>query len=351
LLTKYTKIDKSFPSIFQQADSIIAGKGAGMPRGARLDTPGTLHHVIVRGIERCNIVDDDRDRTDFIKRVALVAHESRTPIFAWALMNNHAHVLMRSGTGGIAHFMRRVLTGYAISYNRRHRRHGHLFQNRYKSIICQEDAYFCELVRYIHLNPLRTGLVETMTELDRYPWCGHAAVIGRRDQPWQDRDYVLRWFGTLEGPAKKAYRSFVQKGIYHGQRPELVGGGLVRSMGGWSAVKSLRRSGIEEKGDARILGSGDFVTQVIGEAGQQIRHQLAGDDPLDAAAEIIRKYCAAQNVSVQVLRSGSRRQPVSRVRRELTLRLVNELGLSLAEAARQLGLTTSGVAQILRRHS
>jgi REP element-mobilizing transposase RayT len=322
-----------------------------MPRGARLDTPGTLHHVIVRGIERRNIVDDDLDRENFITRLGQVADETDTAVYAWALMSNHAHLLMRSGPSGVATFMRRILTGHAISYNRRHRRHGHLFQNRYKSIICEEDAYFSELVRYIHLNPLRAGIVETLTCLDRYPWCGHAVVLGRRDHPWQDRDYVLKWFGKTAGIAKKAYREFVEKGISQGQRPELVGGGLIRSMGGWSVVKSLRRSGRPEKGDARILGSSDFVLQVIDEADQNIRHQLAGDDLLEAAGKIIQACCTTNNVPLEALRSGSRRQAISKVRRQLTLKLINELGLSLAEAGRQLGLTASGVAQILRRKS
>ena len=106
--------------------------------------------------------------------------------------------------------MRKLLTGYAISYNRRHRRHGHLFQNRYKSIICEEDAYFTELVRYIHLNPLRAGIVESLSQLDCHRWCGHAVVLARRKAPWQDRDYVLKWFGRIEGPAKRAYRAFVK---------------------------------------------------------------------------------------------------------------------------------------------
>ena len=148
-----------------------------MPRGARLDTPGTLHHVIVRGIERRNIVDDDLDRENFITRLGQVADQTDTAVYAWALMSNHAHLLMRSGPSGVATFMRRILTGHAISYNRRHRRHGHLFQNRYKSIICEEDAYFTELVRYIHLNPLRAGIVETLTCLDRYPRCGHDQAL------------------------------------------------------------------------------------------------------------------------------------------------------------------------------
>lgn len=321
-----------------------------MPRGARLDTPGTLHHVIVRGIERRNIVDDDLDRENLVSRIGRVAAETQTAIYAWALMSNHAHMLMRSGAGGLALFMRRILTGHAVSYNRRHRRHGHLFQNRYKSIICQEDAYFTELVRYIHLNPLRAGLAASLTQLDRYPWCGHAVVLGKRDYSWQDRDYVLKWFGKRVGPAKKAYREFVEKGIPQGQRPELVGGGLIRSMGGWSAVKSMRRSGMEEKSDARILGSSEFVNQMIDEADRHVKHQLAGEDLIDAAQTIIRSGCAEHRVSIKLLRSGNRRQAVSNLRKRLVLKLVNEIGLSLAETGRQVGLTTSGVAQILRRN-
>src|SRR5262245_31856167 len=124
-----------------------------MPRQARLDSPGTLHHVMVRGIEKRQIVDDETDRRDFVRRLGALAEETRTPIYAWALMSNHVHILLCSGALGLAKFMRRLLTGYAVSYNLRHRRHGHLFQNRYKSIVCDGDSYFTELVRYIHLNP------------------------------------------------------------------------------------------------------------------------------------------------------------------------------------------------------
>jgi len=129
-----------------------------MPRQARLDSPGTLHHVMIRGIEKRRIVDDDVDRHDFVRRLGALAEETRTPIYAWALMSNHAHLLLCSGAMGLAKFMRRLLTGYAVRYNLRHRRHGPLFQDRYKSIVCDGDQYFTELVRYIHLNPLRVGV-------------------------------------------------------------------------------------------------------------------------------------------------------------------------------------------------
>jgi len=148
-----------------------------MPRQARLDAPGTLHHVIIRGIEKKKIVSYDQDRQDFVARMGAIALETETSVYAWALMTNHAHILLRSGPSGLPRYMRRLLSGYAISYNRRHRRHGHLFQNRYKSIVCEEDSYFKELVRYIHLNSLRVKLVDNLTKLDRYRYCGHSVLM------------------------------------------------------------------------------------------------------------------------------------------------------------------------------
>lgn len=200
-----------------------------MPRRARLDAPGTLHHVMIRGIEKQRIVNDVADRKNFVKRLGELATGTNTAIYAWALMTNHAHILLRSSEFGLSGFMRRLLTGYAVSYNRRHRRWGHLFQNRYKSIVCDEDAYFTELVRYIHLNPLRAKLVKNLLKLDRYRWCGHGVLMGQVNYDWQDRDYVLKWFGKTENKAINDYRNYVKKGVDRGRRPELVGGGLIRS--------------------------------------------------------------------------------------------------------------------------
>jgi REP element-mobilizing transposase RayT len=187
---------------------------------------------MMRGIEGRDIVDDEQDRRDFVRRLSEVAVSSGTVVYAWALMSNHAHLLVTSGVLGLAKFMRRLLTGYAVGYNVRHRRHGHLFQNRYKSIVCDGDSYFTELIRYIHLNPLRVGLVKSLEGLEKYPYCGHGAIMGKVSYDWQDRHSVLAQFGGREWQAREAYRRFVDEGIALGRRPELVGGGLVRSAGG-----------------------------------------------------------------------------------------------------------------------
>jgi len=118
-----------------------------MPRKARLDAPGALHHIIVRGIERRKIFRDDSDRDNFLNRIGGILRDSQIRCFAWALMPNHFHLLLRTGRVPVSNVMRRLLTGYAVSFNLRHRRSGHLLQNRYKSILCQEDAYLLERVR------------------------------------------------------------------------------------------------------------------------------------------------------------------------------------------------------------
>lgn len=183
-----------------------------MPRKARLDIPGTLHHVMIRGIEKKNIFWDEGDRKALVDRMSILVKETGTRILAWTLMDNHAHLLILSGPVGLSTFMRRLLTGYAYNFNRKHKRFGHLFQNRYKSIICDLDAYLMELVRYIHLNPLRAKVVNSLEELERYPWCGHGVLTGKRRNDWQERDFVLGFFGDKGNRAERSYREFLKAG-------------------------------------------------------------------------------------------------------------------------------------------
>ena len=321
-----------------------------MPRKARLDAPGTLHHAVIRGIERGRIVEDDQDRKNFVSRLGNLAQETKTLIYAWSLMTNHAHMLLRSGPSGLPKFMRRLLTGYSVTYNLRHHRSGHLFQNRYRSVVCDEDAYFRELVRYIHLNPLRAGLVRTLSELDSYPWSGHAVLMGRVKHEWQGREYVLSWFGKGVGEGRRAYRKYMGEGVTQGRRPDLVGGGLVRSYGGWSAVLSLRGKGEEaETTDARVLGKGDFVDRVLREGARWSLHPMKQKEWRRRIRKIIEHRCLEKGMNVEEVRMGSRRGQIPEVRAEIVEELVKKLGVPLAEIARAVGISTSGVSKILGR--
>jgi putative transposase len=319
-----------------------------MPRKARLDVPGTLHHVMVRGIEGIHIFRDEEDRSAFVERISSLVQESGTRILAWSLLDNHLHLLIVSGPEGLSTFMRRLLTGYASGFNRRHRRYGHLFQNRYKSIICDLNSYLLELVRYIHLNPLRAALVKTLEELESFPWCGHGILTGRLRRDWQERDFVLGFFGSKEGKAVRAYREFVETGKGQGQRPELVGGGLIRSMGGWSKVLTLRRKGESEAYDERILGDGDFVQALLEEADQRLARQIRARKKAGSLAKIIKERCREAGINEVELRAGRQRRAVSKLRRELCYYLNRELGFPVAEIARQVGIGATGVIMAIK---
>jgi REP element-mobilizing transposase RayT len=304
---------------------------------------------MIRGIEGRGIVEDDQDRRDFVRRLGEVAGASGTAIYAWALMSNHAHILLSSGVLGLAPFMRRLLTGYAVNYNLRHRRYGHLFQNRYKSIVCDGDSYFTELVRYIHLNPLRAKLVKDIKALDKYPYCGHGAIVASVSYDWQDRDSVLAQFGGREMQAREAYRRFVEEGIALGRRRELVGGGLIRSAGGWAEVRSQRQRREPEQFDQRILGSGEFVERVLAEAEARVQRQQAARRQSGRVERVIAAACKKSGASVTELRSGSRRGKLPTIRAALACKLVQDFGVAIADVARQLGISTSGVSKILIR--
>jgi len=320
-----------------------------MPRMSRLDTPGLLHHIIIRGIERRKIFNDDKDREDFIDRLSILLPKTKTQCYAWAFMTNHAHFLFRSGTAGISTLMRRLLTGYAVSYNRRHRRHGQLFQNRYKSIICQEDVYLQELVRYIHLNPLRAKIVADLKELDRYAYCGHSALMGRK-RKWQNGEFVLGLFGKRAAEARRNYRAYVKKGIEMGRRPELVGGGLIRSLGGWDEIKKMRLTGQDRiKSDQRILGESDFVLGVLSESEEKFKrkHRLRslGYD----FEKILERVSSLLDLEKDYITRRGRQKDRVEARDLLCYWSTMAVGIPMVDLAKKLDMTISAVSYAVQR--
>jgi REP element-mobilizing transposase RayT len=309
-----------------------------MPRQPRLDAPGVLHHVMVRGIERTALFRDDRDHADFVARIAALAEAGAWMVYAWALVGNHAHLLVRTASRPLARSMRRLLTGYAGAFNRRHHRAGHLVQNRYKSVVVEEAPYLLELVRYLHLNPLRAGRVPDLPTLARYPWTGHSALLGTVSRPWQATADVLGRFARRAGPARTAYRAFVAAGLPQGRRPELQGGGLVRSLGGWAAVPALRRGREAFMADERVLGGPAFVEAVRAAAVPPpgpARHIPLG--------RLVQAVAAAAHLAVEALAGGGRGRAVARAREGLAYLWCRRAGQSGRALAAALGVSHQAV--------
>jgi len=293
---------------------------------------------MARGIEGTDIFRTDKDREDLLNRLAAQCKAEALRVYAWALIPNHFHLLVLTGNRPLFASMRKILTGYVVRFNRKYQRQGHLFQNRYKSIVCEEDPYLLELTRYIHLNPIRAGMVKTIKELERYPWSGHSVIMGSVKREWQDTGEILRNFG---GGAVMRYAAFVEEGILRGKREELVGGGLLRSVGGWSEVVSMRRRGMEVGSDERILGSGGFVERVIAETERQEREKLRLRRKIPELSGILGEVARKEGLDEEELKGVRRRREVTAAIKLFCQVAVKQYGYTGASVARFLGVTTS----------
>jgi putative transposase len=320
-----------------------------MPRQARIDAPDALQHIMVRGIERRKIFRDNKDKDNFVERLGDIIKDTSTSCYAWSLLSNHAHLLLRTGHHPIATVMRRLLTGYAVTFNRRHRRHGQLFQNRYNSILCQEDPYLMELVRYIHLNPLRGNIVENYSSLGKYKYCGHGFILGNKRNDWQDVDYVLGFFNRKKKIARGRYKEYVYEGVEKGRRPDLVGGGLIRSLGGWSEARKLGKREKRLKGDERILGDSQFVLNVLKESEERFERKYelkARGYDLAALAERVEEIFGMEPGDIY---SAGKYKRLIKPRSVFCYWAVRELGETATSLAKGLSLTQSGVSKAVLR--
>jgi putative transposase len=294
-----------------------------MPRGPRLDAPGSLHHVIVRGIERRRIFYDDRDRQDLLERLSRILPEAGMPCFAWTLMPNHMHLVVRTGPIPLARVMARVNTGYALAFNQRHARVGYLFQGRYKSILIERETYLLTVVRYVHLNPLRARLVRSLEALGRHRWTGHATLLGRAEASFQDAQSILERFGgaTAEG----------RRRLLEWMRAELASG-FDASRGDEYVATDARRKG--ESPAERPARQG------------RVRRRALSAEPERSLTGLVARICEARDVPVDELMGASvRTRPVVDARAEIVCRACAELGLPGVAVARALGLSKGAVSR------
>lgn len=309
-----------------------------MPRKPRLEVEGLCYHVIARGIERRQLFKEREDYRFFLDHLSEVLVATQIDCYAFCLMPNHLHLLLKQKSIPISRAMRRLLTRYALYFNKKYRRSGHLFQNRYKAIICQEEPYLLELIRYIHLNPVRAKIASTMEELSRYPFSGHALLIGRKNCDWFAKDRVLSHFGKGLKKAREAYLAFIVDGLAMGKDPRYTGGGLKRSLGYPEEYPRQRQAF-----DDRILGDGDFVLslQQLEEADGR-RSDLTIEQLIDKAAE-------AYSLDIESIRGNKKTKALCEAR-ALTAYLASvRLGLSFAETARHLNVNRSSVARMAER--
>lgn len=333
----YKKLEGCTSSCFILACNI-------MPRTRRLDWKNAFHHVMARGVEKRNIFVDDSDRRRFVSRLGRYAEETGIDIYAWVLMPNHIHVLTRTSDIPLSKFMQKILTAYAVYFNKKHDRTGHLFQNRYRSILVQEESYFLELVRYIHLNPLRSGIVNTRDGIDRYIWSGHAGIMNKGLFAWQNTTSVLRHFNgnqetRLQNYLKYLFDNDTKTEVNYDEGNYLLGSSGLLSMESASAKRKTIGN------HHRILGNRNFAKEVLDRItdnrGSSIRRRK---DEHVIIEELIEYALEHWQISRQVLTGSGRMPSLSRVREFLIFAFVEAVGLSLVDSARILNISKQGAA-------
>jgi len=313
-----------------------------MPRIGRLHIPGGYYHVMGRGLERRFIFETNTDKNDFLSRFGVGLIRANACCLAWALMSNHYHFLIQVSEEPLSRLMASVLSGYAGSYNRRNNRCGYVFQNRYKSILIDADSYLLELVRYIHLNPVRAGMVAGIIELSSYPWTGHAGILGKYKQEWHSVSDVLQFFANRTRHAKIAYLNFLKDA--NPSKETLSGGGLIRSHGGWQRVEQLRREHTICIGDERILGSSNFVETALDQDNLPIELKVMLVREGWDVERLARWVCKLTGTRVEQLVLKARGGKLSEAKSVLCYLGSSELGLSLREIANYLSISQPSVS-------
>ncbi len=299
-------------------------------------------------MEGQRIFRNDEDRDDLLSRLKAIIPDTSTRCYAWALIPNHVHLLLRTGTTPMGTVIQRILTGFVLSFNNRHERQGKLFQNRYKSILCQEEVYFLELVRYIHLNPLRAGVVSDLATLGEYRYGGHSAMMGKRFCEWLDSDTVLGHFSETQNTARLEYARFAKEGLDQGERSDLEGGSVVRSVAGWKGTEDLDGE-TRFHSDERILGDSDFVAKVL----KQSQEQMERRSRLKAEGYDLDRLCARVGpvfgiAPEDILKPGKYRQR-AKARSVVCYFAVRELGITATDLAKKMGLSQQAISLAVQR--
>ena len=286
-----------------------------MARRPRLFAPGLLYHVIVRGNQRQKTFVTERDYQAYLERVAKYRKAYRVTVHAYCLMPNHVHLLLECSDVPLSRFMQGLQQSYTQYFNRVHRKVGHLFQGRYKAIICEKDEYLLELVRYIHLNPVRSKLVKRP---EGYRYSGHRVYWEGKGTEVMEPGLVLKLLG-----GRKGYRRFVLDGLGEGHKEEYY-----------------------EVEDQRFLGRQEFVEKVRGEIEKD-----RGRVRRASLREVVEELAKRLKISPEALRGPERSWRVSRARGLVAYVLTRRMGFAVKEVAVHLGRDQTSISTLLSRFS
>jgi len=286
-------------------------------RKVRIHYPGAVYHVMLRGNGGRDIFFDESDRIRFCDLLEEGVKRFDVRIPAFCLMSNHVHLAMQVAEIPLSRVIQNLSFRYARYYNAKRQSTGHLFQGRYKAVLIDADSYLLELVRYIHLNPVRAGMVENPED---YRWSGHRAYLGKEVLPWLSTDWILSRYSPGQTSARRLYRDFIADGMGGGYRAEF-------------------HSGTSEGG---MLGNEDFAEDALRTAGEKMKRQASME-------EIIAHVCKRYKIEQEVLVAPGKNRTCSEARAMIALLVWHDDRLSLTDLGKRLGRDLSSVSQAVNR--
>jgi REP element-mobilizing transposase RayT len=289
-----------------------------MPRKPRIEFSGAFYHVIVRGNQKQRIFKDPADFQKYLLTLTVYKNRTGSRIYAYVLMNNHVHLLIEAGDIPLSKVMQGINQTYTLYFNHRYRTVGHLFQGRYKAILCDRDAYLLGLIKYIHENPLRARIIE---RLDAYPWSSHHAYTGTNNPlGLVDTDQVLRMFSENRTRARRKYRDFMAE------------------------ADGFGRTDVYATVDQRLKGDDEFVGRILVEHDKEQIKPWKRRPPLDAIAKVIEKR---HDVDLSDLRSTQKTREIARARKVFGI-LAHDRGYKAIEIGLFLDKDPSKMTNYLR---
>jgi putative transposase len=289
-----------------------------MARKPRIHYAGAVYHVIVRGNARQQIFFENADYLRLLRFIGEGVKKYNHRIHAFCLMPNHIHMAIQVGDISLSRIMQNLCFRYTQWVNRRQERVGHLFQGRYKAVLVDADSYLLELVRYLHLNPVRAGMVKSP---EAYPWSSHLAYLGEKKFPWLTTDWVLSQFSSSRRRADKEYREFVHSEIAGGHREEFHRGA---------------------RGERRVLGEDNFIEEVL----SRVRHERKRTPAL---GEVVKKVGEYYGVKEAELSAAGKSHRISVVRGIIAWLVLESRELTLVELSKQLKRDVSTLSSAAKR--
>jgi REP element-mobilizing transposase RayT len=291
-----------------------------VPRQPRLFVAGGFYHVVLRGNNRGDIFfeDDDRETWQSLLQKGLERYGHRLHAYCW--MTNHVHLLLQAGAVPLSTFLGSLSSTYARSVNARDGRVGHLFERRYRASLVQQDQYLLEVVRYIHLNPVRANIVESPND---YPWSSHHTYMGRLESPWVTTGFILNCFAATIYEARAAYLDFIGADEPSSSMPDL------------DKLSRISSS------DDQLIGDDAWKSEILS--------RKTSSHPATGLDELVERVCAEYEVTEVQLQSRSRRRLYSAIRAEIALAAVDQGIATLAEVARRFGRAHSGLSRAVNR--